>query len=74
VNFELGVIAGTDSMNPLLSQFLSGPNDGKVSVSSTKVEGMSDFISLPTTHTFMMSNEAVIVQATYFLMNGRFEQ
>ncbi|WP_390617390.1 esterase/lipase family protein [Maricurvus nonylphenolicus] len=73
VNFELGVIAGTDTMNPLLSQYLPGPNDGKVSVISTKVEGMTDFISLPTTHTFMMNNDEVISQATFFLMNGRFD-
>lgn len=73
-HFELGIIAGTYTMNPFLSQYLSGPNDGKVSVASTKVEGMDDFIALPTTHTFMMDNERVINQAVFFLMNGRFDQ
>ncbi len=73
-HFELGVIAGTYTMNPFLSQYLSGPNDGKVSVASTKVEGMDDFIALPTTHTFMMENDHVINQTVFFLMNGRFDQ
>ncbi len=73
-HFELGIIAGTYTMNPFLSQYLPGQNDGKVSVASTRMEGMDDFIALPTTHTFMMVNERVINQTLFFLMNGRFDQ
>lgn len=74
VDFELGVIAGTRHANPLLSVYLPKPHDGKVSVASTRVEGMTDFIVLPTTHSFMMNNEAVIGQTVRFLRHGRFDQ
>ncbi len=72
VNFELGVIAGTQSINLLLSTMLPNPDDGKVSVESTKVKGMSDFIAIPTTHPFMMKNEMVIKQVIHFLKEGYF--
>ncbi|MFV2057800.1 MAG: esterase/lipase family protein [Thiohalomonadales bacterium] len=72
VNVEVGIIAGTQSMNLFLSLFLPDPDDGKVSVESTKVEGMSDFIALPTMHPFMMTNDTVIDQTIYFLKNGKF--
>ena len=72
VDFELGVIAGTQSINLILSNYLPNPDDGKVSAQSTKVEGMKDFIALPTTHTFMMKNEKVINQTLHFLKHGLF--
>ncbi len=72
VDFELGVIAGTQSINLLLSTLLPNPDDGKVSVESTKVKGMKDFIALPTTHPFMMKNEEVIKQIIQFLKHGKF--
>jgi pimeloyl-ACP methyl ester carboxylesterase len=72
VNFELGVIAGTRTLNPLLSQLLPNPDDGKVSVQATKVEGMTDFIALPVSHPLMMNNAAVTEQTLVFLEQGWF--
>lgn len=74
VNFELGVIAGTRTVNPFLSLMLDKPNDGKVSIESSKVEGMTDHIELPVTHTFMMNNKTVISHVVHFLKHGSFNK
>ena len=70
--FELGVIAGTRSINPVLSALIPGEDDGKVAVTRARLNGMSDFVKLPCTHTLMMHDRSVQDQTLRFLGTGRF--
>jgi len=73
-HFDLGIIAGNHTINPILSQSLPGADDGKVSVDSTRVAGMNDHLELPVTHVFMMRDREVIEEVLYYLANGRFQR
>lgn len=73
-NFDVGIIAGTQSINLLLSTLIPNADDGKVSVESTKVDGMNDHIEIPTSHVFMMRNDAVIAQVISYLKQGKFNR
>ena len=70
--FEFGVIAGTRGVNPVSGLVVPGESDGTVSVESTKLPGMSDFITVPVSHTFIMQSETVATYVIEFLRRGRF--
>jgi pimeloyl-ACP methyl ester carboxylesterase len=74
VRFELGIIAGDRSNNPLYSLVLPGRSDGKVTVERAKAPGMKDFLVLPYSHSWIMWHKQVIHQSLHFLKRGMFER
>ncbi len=72
VRFDLGIVTGDRSMNPLGSWLIPGPDDGKVSVDRARVEGATDFMVVPATHTFIMNRRDVAEEVVHFLRRGRF--
>ena len=73
-SFEVGVIAGTDSLNPIGSQMIPGEDDGTVSVASARLEGMRDFLVLPVSHTMILRSSEAADQTLAFLRTGRFQR
>jgi pimeloyl-ACP methyl ester carboxylesterase len=71
-DFELGVIAGNRAISPFGWCFLSGPNDGTVPESSTRLDGMADHIVLPSSHTLILFRKRTADQVLAFLRTGRF--
>lgn len=72
VDFELGVIAGTGTINLLASAMLPNPDDGKVSVAATRVDGMDDFLVVTKSHRYIMRGDVVLRNIESFLKTGRF--
>ncbi len=71
VDFELGVIAGDRSLNPLFSSWIPGPDDGKVSVRSSMIPG-AEFLLVHHSHTWMAWSGDVNEAVAQFLSVGRF--
>ncbi|MFW5946883.1 MAG: esterase/lipase family protein [Gemmatimonadota bacterium] len=74
VDFELGIITGDATLNPLFSWWLPGEDDGMVAVRSARVAGADDFLVVPYTHTLIMHRGRVIEQVVSFLETGRFRE
>lgn len=73
-NFEVGIIAGSRSINLILSTILPNPDDGKVAVEYTKLGGMKDHITVPVSHPFLMQDREVVRQTIHFLKYGQFHE
>jgi hypothetical protein len=75
IDYPLGVIAGDRTLYPLESLLiLPRPNDGRVSVERTRIAGMSDHITLHTSHPLIMRNPDAIKQTLHFLRHGCFRR
>ena len=70
---ETGVIAGSKSFNPIYSAIIPGDDDGKVAVARTHLDGMTDFIVLRHTHTWITGAPPAQYQVRYFLEHGSFD-
>lgn len=71
---EVGIIAGDASWNPFFSALIPGPDDGKVAVARTHVEGERDHIVVPYSHTWLMNRAETRHQVSTFLRDGVFEK
>jgi pimeloyl-ACP methyl ester carboxylesterase len=70
---EVGVIAGTRALGA--GQWLARiptPHDGTVSVAETRVEGLTDHLCLPHSHSGLLWARDVATASAHFLRNGRF--
>ncbi|HUQ79643.1 MAG TPA: alpha/beta fold hydrolase [Gemmatimonadaceae bacterium] len=70
--FELGIIAGRRSGNPLFARVLGAEGDGKVTVASAQLEGMRELVVVDRSHTFIMWAPDVLAHIFAFLQTGRF--
>jgi pimeloyl-ACP methyl ester carboxylesterase len=74
VDFDLGVITGNTSLNPLYSSWIPGEDDGKVAVARAGVSGMADLLVVAHSHTWIMNSAEVADQIVYFLAHGYFRR
>jgi len=73
IDYDVGIIVGTRSSNPISALVIPGPDDGGVSVEGAKLEGMKDFVTVARTHSSITSAPEVSRHALYFLRTGRFD-
>ena len=72
IDYELGIIAGDSPIDPISSRIIGKPNDGKVSIESTRIEGMKDHVVVPSSHTFFPTNQKAWECTAQFLAEGCF--
>lgn len=63
-----GVIAGNRGQRVTLGE----PNDGVITVSGTRLEGMADWTEVPYAHNFLVTSREVAYHVIRFLETGRF--
>ena len=71
-DYPLGVIAGRKTNGVPNEHMLPGEDDGLVSIESTKVDGMADFIVLDVGHSAMRWDADVAKLTAAFLKSGKF--
>ena len=69
---EFGIIAGAGHRGRGLNPWLSGDNDGTVSVEEARLEGAKAFTTLPYQHTQILFRKKTIKQTIHFLETGFF--
>ncbi|HIJ74014.1 MAG TPA: alpha/beta fold hydrolase [Candidatus Hydrogenedentes bacterium] len=70
---EFGVIAGARGTERGWNRMIPGDDDGLVSVASTRLDGMADFVVVRAWHATIMNKPKTIHQVIVFLNSGRFD-
>jgi pimeloyl-ACP methyl ester carboxylesterase len=74
LDYAVGIVAGNRSIDPISSTLvLPRPNDGRVSVASSKLDGMADHITIKAFHAGLPRHPVAISQTIAFLREGRFD-
>ena len=71
--YPVGIIAG-EVKGELNDPVIPGKDDGLVSVEATKIDDMTDFILIETSHSWMRYDGEVANQTIQFLKNGAFTE
>ena len=66
---EFGIIAGDKGQKLTFAE----PNDGVLKVQTTKLDGMSDFITVHHGHTFIMNGKDTFENCRDFIQRGSFQ-
>lgn len=74
ISIPIGIITGNVSSDPWFSYLFKGPNDGKVSVESAKLDEMKDFLLVEKGHTFIMNSSEVHKQILHFFDHQTFNK
>jgi pimeloyl-ACP methyl ester carboxylesterase len=74
VDYPVGIIAGNRPIMPgAVARLIPLPNDGKVSVASTRLPEAADHIVLPLSHSLLPYHPSAQRQIRHFLAHGRFQ-
>lgn len=71
-DYEVGIIAGSRTIDPISSWLIDGNDDGRISIDQAKLEGMADFRVVKASHAFIMTKKNVAAEVLFFLQNGKF--
>ena len=74
MNYEVGIIAGDRTIDPISTFIIPGKDDGKVGIVRTRLPRAKDFKIIHATHTFMTGNKDVILQSLAFITTGHFSK
>ena len=69
--YEMGIVAGSRSVQPIGPAAIPGPDDGIVSVDQTRIAGVP-MVVIPRSHAFIMSSRHAAEAAIRFLRTGEF--
>ncbi len=71
-DYEVGIITGRRTIDPISSWMIEGEDDGRISIEQARLEGMTDFRVVEASHAFIMKKGNVADEVISFLQHGRF--
>jgi pimeloyl-ACP methyl ester carboxylesterase len=74
LDYEVGIIAGNRFLDPISALLLPWPNDGRVSVASSRLPDMTDHTTVKASHMGLLVHPTSVRQTIAFLHDGRFER